>query len=144
MENEKTAVIVPIHNEWVDLILSGQKKFEIRKTWPRRLEEPFPVYLYETRKNGGIGAVVAEWICDKVFTVIAYATILGRKACYLHETAILKAAGLSDDAAEAYAKGKDLFGWHISELKIYDDPVPLSAFGLNCPPQSWRYVRKLK
>lgn len=27
-----------------------------------------------------------------------------------------------------YAKGKTLYGWHISELKIYDKPKELSEF----------------
>ena len=53
----------------------------------------------------------------------------------------------------SYADLKDLYGWNISDLKIYDEPVKLKNFqakrldrrggGLKdvCdPPQSWFYV----
>ena len=55
----------------------------------------------------------------------------------------------------SYADLKDLYGWHISELKIYDKPRELRAFTglLNTrfgvrpveaqrPPQSWCYVEE--
>lgn len=53
----------------------------------------------------------------------------------------------------SYADLKDLYGWHISDLKIYDRPRPLSDFTrlratkfgyepveIQRPPQSWYYV----
>ena len=36
--------------------------------------------------------------------------------------------------------GKHLYGWHISDLKIYDKPLLLSELGVNHPPLSWRYI----
>lgn len=55
----------------------------------------------------------------------------------------------------SYADLKDLYGWHISDLKIYDEPVKLKNFrvkrpdrngdGLRdvCnPPQSWIYLEE--
>lgn len=39
--------------------------------------------------------------------------------------------------------GKHLYGWHISDLKIYDKPRELSEFGLHRPPQSWMHVEDL-
>ena len=35
---------------------------------------------------------------------------------------------LTSEELLAYGKGKMLYGWHITELKIYDKPKPLSAF----------------
>ncbi|MBQ7547597.1 MAG: hypothetical protein IJT41_11610, partial [Clostridia bacterium] len=35
------------------------------------------------------------------------------------------------------------YGWHISDLVIYDTPRPLSDFGLKRPPQSWCYVKEV-
>ena len=56
-----------------------------------------------------------------------------------------------------YANGKWLYGWHISILKIYDDPKLLSEFKglrktkfgyapveIKRPPQSWYYVEELQ
>lgn len=53
----------------------------------------------------------------------------------------------------SYADLKDLYGWHISDLKIYNRPRPLSDFTrlratkfgyepveIRHPPQSWFYV----
>lgn len=33
-----------------------------------------------------------------------------------------------------------LYIWHISDLKIYDEPKELRRYGLSRPPQSWCYV----
>lgn len=35
---------------------------------------------------------------------------------------------------------KTFYGWHISDLKIYDKPKELSEFGIKRPFQSWGYV----
>lgn len=76
---------------------------------------------------------------------------------------------LVDGALWDYGKGATLYGWHISNLKIYDMPKPLYRFkpwnreckyndlGIaipkcgtchDCtvekPPQSWCYVEELK
>lgn len=57
-----------------------------------------------------------------------------------------------------YAFGREaMYGWHISDLKIYDIPKELSEFKglrktkfgyepveIKRPPQSWCYVEKLQ
>ena len=35
---------------------------------------------------------------------------------------------MSKETAEKYLKGRDGCGWHISDLKIYDQPKSLSGF----------------
>lgn len=44
----------------------------------------------------------------------------------------------------AYARNQPIFGWHISDLKIYDEPKELSEFGLTRSPQSWCYVEEIE
>ena len=39
--------------------------------------------------------------------------------------------------------GKHLYGWHISDLKIYDKPLSLSELGVNHPPQSYMFVEEI-
>ena len=81
----------------------------------------------------------------------------------------LKSACLAEKEFRYYAFGrKEMYGWHISKLEIYDTPKKLSEFsrpfeiciGKVCdeygcayceygghikrPPQSWRYVEELK
>ena len=43
-----------------------------------------------------------------------------------------EATGLKCSEIENYGKGKTLYGWHISELKIYDKPKELSEFYRPC------------
>lgn len=47
------------------------------------------------------------------------------------------------DAME-YGKGKTLYGWHISDLKIYDKPLSLSELGVTRPPQSYMFVEEVE
>lgn len=59
--------------------------------------------------------------------------------------------------AEKYLKGGDGYGWHISDLRIYDRSRKLQEFTglrntrfgmepvkITRPPQSWGYVRELE
>ena len=43
-----------------------------------------------------------------------------------------EATGLKCSEIENYGKGKTLYGWHISDLKIYDKPKGLSEFYRPC------------
>ena len=69
---------------------------------------------------------------------------------------ILSDACLTLDELEKYLDGGVGYGWHISNLKIYDTPRELSEFTglrtglgsielrvLERPPQSWCYVEEL-
>lgn len=169
------AVLISIRPEWVEKILSGEKTLEVRKTRPN-LETPFKCYMYETQGKSdtpwidedghmifrGCGKVVAEFTCDKV------TNLFSNSRFWLDEDYVLQTC-LSAAEIRKYANGANgLYGWHISNLKIYDTPKELSKFsrpfenciGKTCdefgcalcensghikrPPQSWRYVEELK
>jgi predicted transcriptional regulator len=127
------AVLISIQPKWCELIASGKKTVEVRKTRPKLItpDEPFKVYIYCTQDKYGWfhfgkkerldGKVIGEFVCD-------YISVFRPKSLTC-ESAIKKAScltvqGLIDDAG----KNNHLFGWHISELKIYDEPKPLSEF----------------
>jgi hypothetical protein len=77
----------------------------------------------------------------------------------------IKDACLTQDEVEKYSGGKDVYGWHITNLVIYDKPKKLREFWTikcsnkngcsdcyikpNCikhitrAPQSWCYVEEL-
>ena len=40
-----------------------------------------------------------------------------------------------------YAGGMTVYLWRIRSLVDYPEPKPLSAYGLDRPPQSWCYVK---
>ncbi len=157
------AVLISIQPKWCELIATGKKTVEVRKTVPK-LEPPFKCYIYCTNAKpylvwGDVfrgswvneittlsgynrkeaekiwdlfnGKVMGEFVCDEikngVLTVSEYVdsvNIGSKETC------------LTIDEIKAYLgmkcvdiKGQyDFYGWHISDLVIYDEPKPLSEF----------------
>lgn len=144
------AVLLSIRPKWCAMIASGIKTLEVRKTYPK-LEMPFKVYIYCT---GGLTAeehrenslykfrytVFGEFVCDK------YIGWRVNKTTWLYDVFPneLAEACLTGKELEKYGGGEYLYGWYISQLKIYDTPRALSEFGLSRPPQSWCYVEEPK
>lgn len=101
--------------------------------------------------------VIGEFVCDDIRRI-------GPEYCVVKEDiesaisgSCLTVPQVKDYAGwksgMSYADLKDLYGWHISDLKIYDRPRPLSDFTrlratkfgyepveIRRPPQSWFYV----
>lgn len=163
------AVMLSIRPKWVEKIVSGEKTIEVRKTRPK-LDTPFKCYIYCTLPKyphedfiatdysmpqfyGG-GKVIGEFICDRCCGIV----------CVGFD--VVNAAKLTREDLEAYLAGGEGYGWHISDLRIYDTPKELSEFKTLCrvdadccacpyynytkmdcngrvigrPPQSWCYV----
>ena len=140
------SVLIAIRPQLVEKIANGEKTIEVRKTAPQ--EVPFKCYIYETKgqyvkfthgahtKYGyGRGKVIGEFICDKV-DEYHYDYCDGVD---IDDDTILETA-IDREDINIYAKGKTLYGWHISDLKIYDTPLALDDFYLEKAPTSWRYV----
>lgn len=148
------AVLISIRPEWVEKILSGQKTLEVRKTRPK-LETPFKVYIYCTAGNlsyevgngmicniSGGKLVVGEFVCDRIEPIVPAPEPYG---FYDVEDSFVAQTGLIDGVLWDYGNGATLYGWRISNLKIYDFPKKLSEFTSNevkRPPQSWCYVEE--
>ena len=151
--NEK-AVLLSIQPKWCGLIALGKKTIEVRKTRPK-IETPFKCYIYQSKskdtliyvmKDGdedyGViyhgkpvfiktyskysnpyeQKVIGEFVCDAIIShcEMANADIAEQQGCIRREQLF------------EYANGAELYGWHISELKIYDKPRKLSEFGTLC------------
>ena len=134
------AVLISIRPEWCERIINGQKTIEVRKTRPK-MNPPFKCYIYEC----GNGKVIGEFLCDQIIEDRTY----GRNEEFY------RAACMSAYDAAAYVMQSPMYGWHISNFKIYDHPRDLweftglreTKYGLapgpiTRPPQSWRYVEK--
>lgn len=185
------AVLLSIRPNWCKLIWSGMKTVEVRKTRPT-LETPFKAYIYCTGHDGWVmklpkagvqkmdSRVIGEFTCDKIDR-LAHVEAMGSNEppklqivtpdlWYKPAYKLLQAACLTEAQAKKYLKGGDGYGWHISDLKIYDKPVKLKnfwaiqpcthrgdcctcrrwdakklicrgeIFGIERPPQSWYYV----
>ena len=168
------SVLIAIRPQGVEKIANGEKTIEVRKTAPQ--EVPFKCYIYETQgrtetpwidEDGhfiykGRGQVIGEFICNNA-SELDYVYYWNNG--YEFETC------LTYRQVADYGKGKILYGWHISDLKIYDTPKELSEFSRPCsyrglcfsckrtsfkkdgnllcntkitrPPQSWMYVEDL-
>ena len=170
------AVLISIRPKWCELIASGKKTIEVRKTRPK-METPFKCYIYCTKPrfehedffvfDAGEesaracycgGKIIGEFSCDAIYRIWAgYAANLGDDC-------------MSYDESENYLGTGMGYGWHISDLKIYDQPRELAEFYakkkcdackrgdipsaciydddcivpavLTRPPQSWCYVEE--
>ena len=128
------AVLISIKPKWCELIASGKKTVEVRKTKPK-LETPFKVYIYCTKDKKGWfhfgkkqrldGMVIGEFLCDE---------IRDARECFIGPSCLTTEEWLK------YTDGykKPVWGWHISDLKIYEKPTKLGEF--HFPPE--RYCEK--
>lgn len=124
------SVLISIQRPHTDNIKALIKKIEIRKNKPNQ-ETPFTCFIYETKTKGGCGKVIGEFVCDKVTEYIAYKTQKGSKLCknpFFYACLPIQEMCLTIEQVEDYGKGETLYGWHISELKIYDNPKELNEF----------------
>ncbi len=140
------SALISIKPKWCELIASGKKTIEIRKTRPK-LEAPFKCYIYCTkefyRKGDGYfqgkycGKVIGEFICNKIdrLAVCGYDNsdmklrrVDDNLTAYNLDYDYLNKCRLSLGELKNYANGSELFGWHISDLVIYDKPKDLDDF----------------
>lgn len=80
--------------------------------------------------------VIGEFVCDGIIEFPYNANGYGLKA----EKTVCTLSGVPVKELYHYLQGKKPYGWHISNLKIYDKPREISRFGLKRAPQSWCYV----
>lgn len=126
-------------------IAAGKKTIEVRKTRPK-LKPPFKVYIYQTWHKGVYDIlpellknqrkVIGEYICDDIVELEydEFEECYMFKNCYCGYTLdeILSASCLSYDAFCKYGNRKPIYLWHITNLKIYDEPKELSEFYTIC------------
>ena len=126
------AVLISIRPEWTRLILNGEKTIEVRKTRPK-LETPFKCYIYQTLPkigdwNDRDGHVIGEFVCDEIKTIdIPYPAYWTER----HKRE-LDGSCLTLQQAHSYLGSSCGYGWHISELKVYDEPKKLREFTPCC------------
>lgn len=153
------SVLISIKPKWCELIASGKKTIEVRKTRPK-CDTPFKCYIYCTKDKGvsfwtgkryayaddrshnlfdvcGNGKVIGEFTCNKIdrLAVCGYDnrnTELRRVddnwKVYDLDYDYLNKCQLSLDNLKKYSSGGGLYGWHISNIVIYDKPKDLDDF----------------
>jgi predicted transcriptional regulator len=168
-------LMISIQPKWCKPICSGEKTVEVRKNRPN-CELPFKCYIYCTKgkptfsqsafcDNVSNGKVIGEFICDRIDKGIL------RKSEFFDSVNITyDKTCVSLDEFENYLGTKgvlgefEFYGWHITDLIVYDEPRELSEFEIvgcqgcrdkdtyhckfHCfgrrrlkrPPQSWCYI----
>lgn len=189
------AVLLSVRPQWCEKICHQigtengkpvyEKALEIRKNKPK-IPTPFKCYIYCTKGNLTFwdshalmapyryvddhshnmsdkplnGQVIGEFVCDSIEDIECSSDAHSRYS---------KPSCLSQDDFIQYCNGQDLYGWHISDLQIYDKPRELREFkqcdkcpygdrarcdehefscdgtyALNRPPQSWCYIEEVQ
>lgn len=140
------AVLISIRPERAEKILSGEKTVDIRKTRPK-LKTPFKCYIYYTFGRVTIRGVEVDWDSGELFFDRYLAEradpyrqqkVVAEFTCdYIREyknrepsavwAKLMKSACVDGRFLENYS-GKKMFGWHISDLKVYDKPKEIFNF----------------
>lgn len=166
------------------MILTKHKTIEVAKNFPKSEEWNGIVEMYCSKDMRSfnripekdrvwmskyVGKVACRFVCDKIYDIEPHydtQNFCNQYVCGWN-------AGDADDCMSfsdlgTYLDGKHGYGWHISDLKIYDKPRELREFmslvrledwekgtddffingrfykTLKRPPQSWCYVEELK
>ena len=146
--------MISVKPRFCDLIAREKKKIEVRKTRPKT-EIPFKCYIYCTRakrseklySNGTVivkdtrklldpsvrypgskifqrwnGKVIGEFVCDTIITDHTFG----------HDPLFNALSCMNDAEIASYCTANEMYGWHISDLIIYDKPKDLSDFYKPC------------
>lgn len=141
-------ILMSIRARYAALILSGRKTLEIRKTAPKGLRESaeITVLLYESKREGGRGAIVGSFVCKSIRSVtMSEVRDVCRRACLNREELLAyterpqRVPGAESSTA---APGGRIYAWSVEAPVTFEQPVLLQEVGVSCPPQSWRKLRK--
>lgn len=134
------AVMLSLRPQWCEKIFNGSKSIEVRKSRPS-IPTPFKVYVYQTKHNGGKaivsevlnsvyggGKVIGSFVCDRVRLCIPF----GLKGHLLSQE-VYREMCLTKEQLDKYGGLKTLYGWHITEPKLFDKPRELGEFYRSLP-----------
>lgn len=138
-------IILSIKPKWAELIYSGKKTIEWRKSWPKynmfEFQKIEKVFLYETAPvkmitgffelNGCRELIIRDDLEHKYKDIHPDAKELISAGCVPLE-----------DLKKYQGKRYSIFGWRIKNPTKFDEPFLLSYVDLKRPPQSWCYYDK--
>lgn len=179
-------ILASIKPYYYYLIAEEIKKIEVRKSALKNLPQDIAFYMSKDEKSFAkipkelqekylkhFGKVGMKVVCEKIDK---YTSLLfrGQEFYQNFTTSEEIKEHLTLKEIRVYGKGKPIYGWHISDLKIYDKPKELFEFGRKCdyaseihcrdclilgdwdsccgvmckpltrPPQSWMFVEEIE
>lgn len=182
------SVLISIQPYWVFLIIaktmgwniSKEKTVEVRKNFPKdeNWNKIAKTYCSKDKKSLAkipkeyqplmkrfLGKVIGEFVCDRVYNIPFVIPFDSDDVWHPMFFGFNSMACLADYEIDNYLGKTDGYGWHISDLVIYDKPKWLSEFsngssrlefsntedgfplkwsGMKRPPQSWCYVEEVR
>lgn len=122
-------IILSIKPKWAELIYSGKKTIEWRKSFPKRGNIEC-VYLYETAPVKKITG----------FFTLAEIKIYMLSDAFKQMKEIIEMGCVSVDDLQKYKGNRDcIYGWNIDKVTRFSEPWDLQYVNLKRPPQSWCY-----
>lgn len=148
------SVLLSVQPKWCKLICSGEKTVEVRKNRPN-CELPFKCYIYCTKGKPTFsqsafcdevsnGKVIGEFVCDRIDNIGKRGCDNNFDYCYLSlnvfgnddievEITDIKRSCIAKHELNDYGKNSPcLYGWHITDLVVYDEPRELKEFKRPC------------
>lgn len=136
--------------------IGKEKTVEIRKNYPKadNWNKIVKIYCGKDKKSFAkipkeyqplmqqfLGKIIGEFVCDEIDRMAHCGTFISNvrlmivnKNLYAKEldSAYLNKCQLSYSDIDEYSNGGDIYGWHISDLVIYDKPKELGEFKKPC------------
>lgn len=124
----QNAILLSIHPKYVDKIISGEKKFEFRKVVTRKYQ-PKKIFIYSTVP---ISKIIAEAEIEEIL-IDTPENIWKKTKMY---------SGIEIDFFLDYYNNKTTaIAYKLKNIKKFDQPLELSALGINAAPQSFIYIK---
>ena len=119
-------ILISIHPEYAERILTGEKTYELRRRLP--LEKPERMVIYATAP---ISAVVGT--AEVTDTIDLPLTELWKR--------VRKSAFVTLDEFHEYFRPHDRGKAFVLRNPVrFPSPIPITEYGLKRAPQSWQYL----
>lgn len=123
-------VLLSIKPQYVNSILSGEKKYEFRKVRCRQEVDKIVIYATSPIKMVLAEAEIEEIIEDSILNV-------------WNKTK--EFSGISYKFFRSYFKGRDsAIAYKLKNVVRYENPRTLLDYGVSSAPQSFVYIKELK
>ncbi len=121
-------ILLSIKPVYAERILSGEKKYEYRKSVPTWLKDgPIEAYLYASSPVKRIvGVVVVDWYLSGTLDELWIGTAPWSGVCY-------------DELARYLGDGGIYYAWHLNDPRRLDVD-PFEAIPGFIPPHSFKYM----
>ena len=150
-------ILASIKPYYYYLIGEGKKKIEVRKSALKNLPQDIVFYMSKDEKSFAqipkefqekyrkhFGKVGLRVVCDKVYKIEPIFSFYESYSGYndLSDSSYFEGYSIDDERLKKtcltrqdlyiYGKEKTLYGWKLSNLRIYGKPKELSEFGRKC------------